>query len=158
MPERQISEICQALDLEMTALRAESDQIIEIGAVKFQGEKILGTFDALIDPGKDIPTFVTLLTGITNEDVEGKPKFDEIATEFIEFIGDYSIVGQNISFDLAFLAQKDIYPTNFVYDTRDLSRLVRPDATDHGLAGLAKDLLIVNDDPHRALSLSLIHI
>ena len=152
MPELQFSEICVALDLEMTGLRAESDQIIEIGAVKFQGEKILGTFDALIDPGKDIPTFVTLLTGITNEDVEGKPKFDEIATEFIEFIGDYSIVGQNISFDLAFLAQKDIYPTNFVYDTRDLSRLVRPDATDHGLAGLAKDLLIVNDDPHRALS------
>jgi len=152
VPELQFSEICVALDLEMTGLRAESDQIIEIGAVKFQGEKVLGTFEALIDPEKEIPTFVSLLTGITNEDVQGKPKFDEIANEFIEFIGDYSIVGQNISFDLAFLAQKDIYPRNFVYDTRDLSRLVRPDATDHGLAGLAKDLLIVNDDPHRALS------
>jgi len=152
VPELQFSEICVALDLEMTGLRAESDQIIEIGAVKFQGEKILGTFEALIDPEKEIPTFVTLLTGITNEDVQGKPKFDDIATEFIEFMGDYSIVGQNIPFDLAFLAEKNIYPKNFVYDTRDLSRLVRPDATDHGLAGLAKDLLIINDDPHRALS------
>ena len=50
------------------------------------------------------------------------------------------------------MAQKDIFPKNLVYDTRDLSRLVRPDATDHGLAGLAKELLVVNDDPHRALS------
>ncbi|MFL2640473.1 MAG: helicase C-terminal domain-containing protein [Dehalococcoidia bacterium] len=152
MPELQFSEVCVALDLEMTGLRPESDQIIEIGAVKFQGETILETFEALIDPDRDIPTFVTLLTGISNEDVKGKPKFQEVAADFVEFMGDHSIVGQNISFDLAFLAQQDVHPKNLVYDTRDLSRLIRPDATDHGLAGLAKELLVVNDDPHRALS------
>jgi DNA polymerase-3 subunit epsilon/ATP-dependent DNA helicase DinG len=145
-------EICVALDLEMTGLKPEEDQIIEVGAIKFKGSKVIDTFNQLIDPGKDIPTFISLLTGITNEDVKGKPKFDEVANEFVEFLGEYSIVGQNIGFDMKFLAKVNVYPKSFVYDTRDLSRLLRPQAIDHGLAGLARELQLVNDNPHRALS------
>lgn len=145
-------ETCVAIDLETTGLRSESDEIIEIGAVLYRGTEVLGTYHQMVDPGRQIPTFISLLTGIQQEEVDGAPSFKEIAPALTEFIGDHAIVGQSVSFDLAFLAAQDIRPTGPVYDTRDLSRLVRPDATDHGLAALATTFDVVNESPHRALA------
>ena len=95
-----------ALDLETTGLDPSDDRITEIGAVRFDEEgHELGVFDQLIDPGRPIPAFTEKLTGITNEDVKGAPAFGEIANDLAAFVGESAVVGQNVRFDLAFLAE-----------------------------------------------------
>ena len=46
-----------ALDLETTGLDQSRDTIIEVGAVKFEGDRILDTFQTFINPGRSIPEF-----------------------------------------------------------------------------------------------------
>ena len=83
-----------AIDLETTGLEPVVDEIIEVGAVKFQGREILGRFTSYVDPGRGIPSFIQQLTGITPADVEGAPSFASIAPDLEDFLGDHSIVGR----------------------------------------------------------------
>lgn len=73
-----------AVDLEMNQ---PSGKIIQIGAVCFQPDKgaLIETFDRLIDPGEPIAREISELTGIKDEDVEGKPLITEGAREFSDF-------------------------------------------------------------------------
>ena len=64
-------------DVETTGFNATSgDSLIEIGAVKIKGDKIIDTFDELINPGKPIPPNISKFTHITDKMVKtvGKKK------------------------------------------------------------------------------------
>ena len=141
-----------SLDLETTGLSAESDRIIEVGAVKVEQGKIVDSFQRLINPGHALPDFVSVLTGITDTDLVGARPFTEIADELAAFIGDLPMVGQNYQFDLGFLNANDVMPSGPVFDTLDLSRILRPSAANHSLNWLIEELEIVNENPHRALA------
>lgn len=141
-----------SLDLETTGLNAESDRIIEVGAVKVEEGKIVDSFQRLINPGHTLPDFVSILTGITDADLVGAPQFTDIADELAAFIGDLPMVGQNYQFDLGFLNANGVEPTGSVFDTLDLSRILRPSAASHSLGWLIEEMGIVNDSPHRALA------
>jgi len=91
------------LDLETTGGSALDCAITEIGAVKFRGGELLGTFQTLVDPGLPIPPSITILTGITQYMVIDAPQIHEALPAFLEFIGDSVIVGHNVRFDLSFL-------------------------------------------------------
>lgn len=58
-------------DFETTGLSPKDDTIIEIAAIRIRNSKQVGTFSLLIDPEREVPEFITNLTGITNEDVQG---------------------------------------------------------------------------------------
>ena len=62
-----------ALDLETTGLHVEQDTILEIAAVKFQGNTVLDTLETLVDPGRSIPYRVQRLTSITPAQLVGAP-------------------------------------------------------------------------------------
>ena len=66
-----------ALDLETTGLDTQEDAIIEIGAVRFSNRRVDDEFKSLVNPGKQIPNFITQLTGITNAMVKNAPRLDE---------------------------------------------------------------------------------
>ena len=141
-----------SLDLETTGLNSDSDRIIEVGAVKVVGGEFVDSFQRLINPGHTLPDFVSVLTGITDADLVGAPPFGDVAEELAAFIGDLPMVGQNYRFDLGFLNAGGVTPTGPVYDTLDLSRILRPSAANHGLGWLIEELDIRNDSPHRALA------
>ena len=141
-----------SLDLETTGLNSDSDRIIEVGAVKVVGGEFVDSFQRLINPGHTLPDFVSVLTGITDADLVGAPPFGDVAEELAAFIGDLPMVGQNYRFDLGFLNAGGVSPTGPVYDTLDLSRILRPSAANHGLGWLIEELDIRNDSPHRALA------
>ena len=76
------------LDLETTGATAADCEITEIGAVKYLGGELVGTFQTLVNPGTAIPPFITVLTGITQAMVIEAPDIGEALPAFLEFIGD----------------------------------------------------------------------
>jgi ATP-dependent DNA helicase DinG len=141
-----------SLDLETTGLDPMRDAIIEIGALRFDGDQVLETFSTFVNPGRKIPPFVTELTGITNADVEGAPGGRQATYRLAEFVGRDPVVGHNIGFDLAFLRQHNVLRGNPSIDTFDLAGILVPHAGRYSLANLVHELAIdLPEQTHRAL-------
>lgn len=52
---------------------------LRIAIYLLEGGKIVEEFSTLLNPEKSIPSYITKLTGITNEMVRNAPKFYEVA-------------------------------------------------------------------------------
>ncbi|MBF0138050.1 MAG: DNA polymerase III subunit epsilon [Magnetococcus sp. DMHC-1] len=92
------------LDTETTGMSPEAGhRIVEIGCVELVEMRLKETRQWYIDPERDIPEEVIRIHGITREMVAGKPKFAEMADEFLEFIGEDPLVIHNAAFDLGFI-------------------------------------------------------
>ena len=94
------------LDTETTGLDpAQGHKIVEIGCVELLNHMPTGrTFQEYLNPERLMDQEVIAVHGITNEFVQNKPKFSEIADKFIEFIGsDSKLVIHNAAFDMKFL-------------------------------------------------------
>ena len=141
-----------ALDLETTGLDPYKDDIIEIGAVRFNQHEILDTFQSLVNPNRKLGSFTKRFTGISQEEVDSAPSFDYVSTKLISFINDSPIVGHNISFDLGFLENNGIKLTNPRSDTLDLAYILKPCEPEYNLAKIAESLSISHSRPHRALN------
>jgi len=150
------------LDLETTGASANTCEITEIGAVKYLGGEVVGTFQTLVNPGTGIPPFITILTGITQAMVCEAPRIQAVLPSFLEFCHDAVLVGHNIRFDLSFLdaaARRLDYPlagteplSRRVVDTVGLARrLIRSEVRDLTLATLAVHLRSPFPPTHRAL-------
>jgi predicted DnaQ family exonuclease/DinG family helicase len=146
-----LEQIHVALDLETTGLDSARDTIIEIGAVKFQGNEVLDTFQTFINPGRPIPEFIQRLTGIAPHQVRRAPFFSSVASNLEEFVGACPIVGHNISFDLRFLDSHGLRLTNPSYDTWDLASILLPQTTEYSLAYLSRLFGVKHVNRHRAL-------
>ncbi|MBU80745.1 MAG: hypothetical protein CL724_04585 [Chloroflexi bacterium] len=145
-----------SLDLETTGLDGRSDKIIEIGAVKFRGGEEIEQYSALVNPGRDIPPFITDLTGISNADVADAPPIEKILPGLIEFLGNHPMIGHNVAFDAGFLVRNGVPPRTQTFDTYDLAYALIPGATEYNLGGLGIAMGLVHDAPHRALSDALV--
>ena len=145
------------LDLETTGGSPRDCAITEIGAVKYQGGDLLGTFQTLVDPGLPIPPLITILTGITEAMMVEAPDIGTALPTFLEFIGNAVIVGHNIRFDMSFLnaaAALHGYPplSNDTVDTAGLGRrLVSEEVRNMRLQTLAAHFRSPVTPIHRAL-------
>ncbi|MGB8360367.1 MAG: DEDD exonuclease domain-containing protein, partial [Acidimicrobiia bacterium] len=145
------------LDLETTGGSPAACEITEIGAVKYRGGDLLGTFQTLVDPGLPIPPSITILTGITQMMVFDAPKIETALPSFLEFIGDSIIVGHNVRFDLSFLNAAAVRLgygklPNRSSDTAALARrLVRQEVRNLRLQSLAAYFRSPTTPNHRAL-------
>lgn len=91
-------------DLETTGFHRTSDQIIEIGAIKYNGSfQEVSRFSELVHPSKPIPADATAINHITDKMVEFAPTIQEVLPAFIEFVGDFPLVAHNAPFDISFL-------------------------------------------------------
>lgn len=141
-----------ALDLETTGLSSDRDAIIEVGAVKYRDGEPVETFDTLVNPGRPLPYEITLLTGIRNEDVIGKPKFDQVGPALQRFVGSAPVVGHNVAFDLGFLRYRGLFLDNPGLDTWELASVLIPGRPSYSLSSLAAHFGIPSPDQHRALN------
>ncbi|MBY4639348.1 DNA polymerase III subunit epsilon [Gluconacetobacter entanii] len=92
-------------DTETTGLDPlTGDRVIEIAALELIGDLPSGrSYRVLIDPERDVPEEASRVHGFTRADLEGQPKFADIAPEFLEFIGDDELIAHNAAFDFGFL-------------------------------------------------------
>lgn len=93
------------IDIETTGLDPLFDDIIEIAGIKYRENKEIERFQSLINPGRKIGDFIVELTGITNEMLLDAPSIETVLPRFLEFVGNDTIVGHNVHFDI-----------NFIYD------------------------------------------
>jgi len=107
------------IDTETTGLSPKKNEIIEIGAVKFRNWEVSEKYDVLIKPKSYIPSFITSLTGISNEMVKSSPYFEDILDEFMAFVGDDDIVGQGHCFALV-VGDVDCGDADLLLDAADL--------------------------------------
>ncbi|HXF50845.1 MAG TPA: helicase C-terminal domain-containing protein [Dehalococcoidia bacterium] len=140
-----------ALDLETTGLDPEHDEIIEVGAVRFTEEGVLDTYQTFVNPRRPLSARIQRLTGIRPADLERAPSFGAVAREIEAFIGEEPVVGQNVRFDLDFLARRGVIVRGPAYDTRDLAALLLPHLRRHNLRTIVEELLIDFPVQHRAL-------
>ena len=96
-------EIC--LDTETTGLKPEEGhRIIEIGAVELLDKAPTGReFHVYINPQRDVPQEAVNVHGLTAEFLADKPLFADVAQDFLDFIGDATLVIHNAEFDRRFL-------------------------------------------------------
>jgi DNA polymerase-3 subunit epsilon/ATP-dependent DNA helicase DinG len=139
-----------ALDLETTGLQADRDAIIEIGAVKFRGDEILGEWSSLINPGRPLPHKIARLTGINPRDVERAPSLAQVLPRLAHFIGDLPVVGHNIQFDCNFLQRAGLN-VSAALDTFELACILMPYASRYSLGKLMDELGIRFVKRHRAV-------
>lgn len=146
-------------DTETTGLHPYSgDEVMALGAVVVEGKEILvgQSMDRLIDPGRPISKIATEITGITQDDVQGKPALIEVLPQFINFIEGSVLAGHCVDFDLAFLniklrrqKLKKIY--NPAVDTAQLARVLFPHLPNYSLDFLAGKFGIRINNRHSAL-------
>jgi DNA polymerase-3 subunit epsilon len=93
------------LDTETTGLSPEQGhRIIEIAGVELVDRRPTGrSVHLYLDPEREIDAGATEVHGMTWDDLKGKPRFSDVAGEFIEFARDAQWVIHNAPFDVAFL-------------------------------------------------------
>ena len=92
------------IDLETTGTAVETDRIVEVGILKILPSGRTICRRVRINPEIRIPKEASEIHGITNADVAGKPRFQEIARRVLEFVRGCDMAGFNLkSFDLPML-------------------------------------------------------
>ena len=150
MPGTAASPIYVAVDVEATA-NERSDEIIEVAAVTFTQERIVGRWSSLVRPTRPVPLSTAQLTGITNAMLQAAPPFVTVAPQLRAFVQRYPIVGQSIEFDLKRLAAHGLSLDNPTYDTYELATLLLPDLPVYSLTRIAERLQVGTPQEHRAL-------
>jgi DNA polymerase III subunit epsilon len=144
------------VDIETTGGNTQSDHITEIAILMHDGEKVVDAFCSLVDPERRIPYRITEITGITNEMVNGAPKFYEIARKVVEMTDGCTLVAHNARFDYGFL-RNEFKSLGFDYKrpvlcTVELSRNLLPGQKTYRLGDLCRSIGIEVKTVHRALA------
>jgi len=138
------------LDTETTGLSIEKDRIVEIACIELDDHlPTKNLFHTFLNPeGVKVSEDAFEIHGYSNEFLNDKPKFKEIARDFIQFIEGKKIIIHNADFDLNFL-NKELRSLNLqtinkqnVIDSLTLAREKFPGATAKNLTSLCKKFKI----------------
>lgn len=142
------------IDIETTGGSPKTEKITEIAIYVHDGKEIIDEFQSLVNPERNIPVYITNLTGITNEMVADAPKFYEIARKIVEITENRIFVAHNASFDYGFVKQ-EFKNLGFEFNrkticTVKLSKRLIPGHKSYSLGNLCDDFGIHINGRHRA--------
>ena len=146
------------IDFETTGISpAMGDRATEVAIVLVQGGRVVDRFQSLMNAGVRIPSFITQLTGITNEMVQAAPPAEQVMREAARFVAGRPMVAHNAAFDKKFwqaeLARCGQDGSHAFACTLLLSRRLYPQAANHKLGTLAAlHHLPASGRAHRALA------
>lgn len=142
-------------DLETTGFSPTQNKIIEIGAVKVCGGRIVDKFSEFVNPEVPIPFHIENLTGISDNMVLGAETIETLLPKFMEFCEGSVLVAHNADFDTGFIrvnCERLSIPYDYtVLDTVSLARLLLPELSKYKLNIVAKALGISLENHHRAV-------
>ncbi|HEX9037348.1 MAG TPA: exonuclease domain-containing protein [Ktedonobacterales bacterium] len=141
-----------AVDLETTGLRPDQDAIIEIGAVKFAGMRVLDIYQSFVSLSGPLPYRIQRLTGIVPADLRRAPQLASMLPGLRVFLGDAPLVGHSVAFDAAFLRRAGVAQRNPLIDTYELASMLLPALPSYTLGAVALALGVPTSIHHRALA------
>lgn len=149
-------------DTETTGLQPfRGDRITSLAAVIVEKGVIQDrSFNMLVNPQRPISAASSRITGITNDMVSDKPTLHEVLPDFLDFIGNKTLVAHCAAFDLAFLNVElcRIAPVrilNPVIDTYLVANIMLPEMKNYSLENLVNRLGLQMKERHTALGDSL---
>ncbi len=124
------------LDTETTGLNPlGGHRIVEIGCIELVNHLATGkTYHQYINPERDMPEEAFAVHGLSEEFLSKQPKFAEIADDFLDFIGDSTLVIHNAQFDMGFInaelarMERSAVPMARAVDTVQMARKKFPGA------------------------------
>lgn len=148
---------CYAVvDVETTGGTSEHERITEIAIVKVQHGEIISTYSRLVNPMRQIPAFITRLTGISQSMVSSAPIFAEIADEVAQQLDGCIFVAHNVKFDYGFV-RAEMQRAGRSLQLPQLCTVVQsrryfPGLKSYGLAALNAHFELGLTNHHRALA------
>ena len=143
------------IDFETTGLSPTMDEVVEFAAVRVADGEIGLHLSSLCKPSGAIPSSAVRVHGITDRMVRFADPFSAHLPSLLDFIGEDTLVGHNLSFDMGFLraacekACLSIQPQCLC--TLQMARSMYPHLPSRALGELAAFLGVKNDNCHRAL-------
>lgn len=142
-------------DLETTGFSRYLENIIEIGAVRYEDGVKVGEFSEFVNPGRSIPSHITELTSITDQMVADAERIESVLPRFLDFASDSILVAHNAAFDVGFIREKakrlNLFCEPVWMDTLGMARALHPEFKNHKLDTLTKELQIPLLHHHRAI-------
>src|SRR3990167_10085922 len=151
-----LPDILSFVDVETTGSSVSHGRIIEIGVVRLERNKIVKTFQTLVDPQDYVDPFVYSITGIAQKDLETAPTFGQIIDSVSEVLEGSIFVAHNVRFDYGFVRNefkrygKSLTLKHFC--TIKLAKLLYPRLKNYNLDKIIDEFEIKCGKRHRALA------
>ena len=134
-------EAVAVIDFETTGMSpGYGARATEIAAIIIRDGQIVDRYQSLMNAGVSVPWFITQLTGITTAMVRQAPPARQVMAEVADFVGEYSLVAHNASFDKKFwdaeLAAIGHHRQQDFICSMLLARRILPQAPNHKLGTL----------------------
>lgn len=131
------------VDVETTGMGPPRDRVIEVAAVEIYDQSPGRAFATLVNPGLELPEFITRLTGITPAMLATAPPPEAVFPCLQRLFSDAALVAHSSAFDLKFLrhewqtalGQPLLLPC---FCTVRLARRILPELKEHNLDALAR--------------------
>jgi len=142
------------VDIETTGGHASANGITEIAICIHNGKKVIERYSTLVNPHREIPIYISALTGITNDMVQNAPPFEDVAHDVYHLLNNKTFVAHNVNFDYSFVryhlaAAGYELQCNKLCTVR-LGRKIMPGLPSYSLGKLCRHLGIENESRHRA--------
>lgn len=142
------------VDTETTGLSVTRDRIIEIGIVRVENGKIVAKYQTLLNPQTFLSSFITTLTGITENELENAPTFRSVKKDIFDLLKNAVFVAHNVRFDYNFLRnefkREDITFSSKHFCTAALSKNLFPNLSHHNLDSIIQKYHFICKNRHRA--------
>ncbi|MCF7920259.1 MAG: DEAD/DEAH box helicase [Candidatus Cloacimonetes bacterium] len=145
------------LDIETTGLEQQTDEIIEIAAIRFEKGEIKEKYNTFIKPTRPVPAFIKKLTNITDEMLaKGKNELAALK-ELKNFCQNHILLCHNTRFDIEFIntrlhLQNEMPLHNIMYDTLPLSQIFLTTTENHKLETMVSYFGLELEGAHRAIN------
>lgn len=145
-----------AFDIETNGGRSGRHRIIEIGAVRFGAHIADQQYSSFVACNDVIPKFVSKLTGITPQMLEGAPAIEQVLSEFSEFAQGAVPIAHNLTADMSYLNNEFLWlgrspAFNDGVDTMELCSALLPEGSQIGLQAALDHFEISRNVQHRAI-------
>src|SRR5690606_18913278 len=145
-----------AIDIETTGVHPATDEIIDLGFLQFEGTKLVRTYSSLVRPENSVSSFITKLTGITNEQLKKAPLWSQVENELLT-LESHALLAHNANFEESFLKRYfDKIPSpagrESYHDSLYYLALLFPEASSLNLESFINALGIAEKEEHRGLA------